>query len=53
MEPDFLTVMEQFVFALALAEIEASKVSIDGTVPAGAVRMRMNTLLKDVVRGKN
>lgn len=52
-EPDFLTVMEQFVFALALAEIEASKVSIDGTVPAGAVRMRMNTLLKDVVRGKN
>lgn len=50
-EPDFIVVMEQFVFALALAEIEASGVSVDGTVPVSAVRMRMNSLLKDVAKG--
>lgn len=50
-EPTFLNVMEQFVFALALAEIESQNISIDGNVPASSVRMKMNDLLKDVVKG--
>ena len=52
-EPEFLGVMEQFIFALALAEIESSRISIDGKIEAHALRMRMNELLKDVARGGN
>lgn len=50
-EPTFLKVMEQFVFALALAEVESQNISIDGNVPASTVRMKMNDLLKEVVKG--
>lgn len=50
-EPTFLKVMEQFVFALALAEIESQNISIDGNVPASTVRMKMNDLLREVVKG--
>lgn len=50
-EPDFLSVMEQFVFALALAEIESIHTSVDGMVSASSVRMKMNDFLKDVADG--
>lgn len=50
-EPAFLQVMENFVFALALSEIESLRSSVDGLVEAGSVRMRMNEILKDVVNG--
>lgn len=50
-EPDFLSVMEQFVFALALAEIESQHTSIDGMISAGTIRMKMNDFLKDVANG--
>lgn len=50
-EPDFLNVMEQFVFALALAEIESLQTSIEGMVPASTIRLKMNDFLKDVVKG--
>ena len=50
-EPAFLQVMENFVFALALSEIEALRSSVDGLIEAGSVRMRMNEILKDVVSG--
>lgn len=51
-EPDFLTVMEQFVFALALAEIESQKTGLDGMVMASSIRMKMNDLLKEVAKGE-
>lgn len=50
-EPDFLQVMEKFIFALALSEIEAMRSGIDGLVEASAIRMKMNEILKDVVNG--
>ena len=43
--------MEQFVFALALAEIESIHTSVDGMVSASSVRMKMNDFLKDVADG--
>jgi len=50
-EPAFLSVMEQFVFALSLAEIESMSISTDGNVPAATLRMKMNDLLKEVAKG--
>lgn len=50
-EPAFLQIMEQFVFALALSEIEAMESSPDGQVEASAVRMRMNDILKVIANG--
>ena len=50
-EPAFLQIMEQFVFALALSEIEAMETSPDGQVDASAVRMRMNDILKMIASG--
>lgn len=50
-EPEFLQVMEKFVFALALSEIESLKSSVDGQVESSAIRMRMNDILKDVANG--
>ena len=50
-EPAFLQIMEQFVFALALSEIEAMESSPDGQVEASAVRMRMNDMLKVIANG--
>lgn len=52
-EPDFLTVMEQFVFALTLAEIESQKTGIDGMVTASSMRLKMNDILKEVANGGN
>lgn len=50
-EPEFLSVMEQFVFALALAEIESISISTDGNVPVSTLRMKMNDMLKEVAKG--
>ena len=50
-EPDFLGVMEQFVFALSLAEIESMSISNDGNIPASTVRLKMNDILKEVTKG--
>ena len=50
-EPNFLAIMEQFVFALAITEIEITQTSIDGMVNASAVRMKMNDILKNLIKG--
>lgn len=51
-EPDFLIVMEQFIFALALAEIESQKTSVAGMVTSSSIRLKMNDLLKEVAKGE-
>lgn len=45
----FLTIMEQFTFALALSEIEAMRLSIDGKIDPSSIRMKMNDTLKAVI----
>lgn len=50
-EPEFLSVMEQFVFALALAEIESMSIGTDGNVPASTLRLKMNDILKEMAKG--
>lgn len=52
-EPEFLAIMEQFVFAMALTEIEVMQLSEDSMVEASAVRMKMNDILKELVQGGN
>lgn len=50
-DPQFLVIMQQFTFALALSEIEARRISVDGKIDAGTIRMKMNEILKSVMRG--
>lgn len=50
-DAEFLKVMQQFVFALALAEIESSNNGDDGLIAPGSIRLRMNDILKHVVDG--
>ena len=45
----FLTIMEQFTFALALSEIEAMRLSVDGKIDPSSIRTRMNETLKAVI----
>lgn len=52
-EPEFLSLMEQFVFAMALTEIEVMQTSEDNMVEVSAVRMKMNDILKELVKGGN
>ena len=52
-EPEFLAIMEQFVFAMALTEIEVMQTSEDNMVEISAVRMKMNDILKELVKGGN
>lgn len=49
-EPDFLSVLEQFVFAIALTEIEVLHMSTDNMIEVSALRMKMNDILKQLVR---
>ena len=49
-DPNFLELMQQFTFALALAEIEARNTSVDGKVPPAAIRTKMNEALKAVLK---
>lgn len=50
-DAEFLTVMQKFVFALALAEIESTSNGSDGLVAPSSIRLRMNDILKHVVDG--
>lgn len=45
----FLTIMEQFTFALALSEIEAMRLSVDGKIDPSSIRTKMNDTLKAVI----
>lgn len=45
----FLAIMEQFTFALALSEIEAMRLSVDGKIDPSSIRMKMNDTLKAVI----
>ena len=47
---NILTIMEQFTFALALSEIEAMRLSVDGKIDPSSIRMRMNETLKAVIK---
>ena len=49
-EPNFLAIMEQFVFALTVTEIEITQTSENGMVSASAVRMKMNDILKNLIK---
>ena len=49
----FLSLMEQFIFAMALTEIEVMQTSEDNMVEISAVRMKMNDILKLLVKGGN
>lgn len=49
-DANFLTIMEQFAFALALSEIEAMRLSTDGKIDPSSIRMRMNDTLKAVIK---
>lgn len=49
----FLTIMEQFTFALALSEIEAMRLSVDGKIDPSSIRMKMNDTLKAVIEEGN
>ncbi len=50
-DPQFLELMQQFTFALALSEIEAKRGSVEGKVLPSAVRTKMNETLKTVLKG--
>lgn len=50
-DANFLTIMEQFTFALALSEIEAMRLSVDGKIDPSSIRMKMNDTLKAVIKG--
>jgi hypothetical protein len=50
-DANFLTIMEQFTFALALSEIEAMRLSTDGKIDPSTIRMKMNDTLKAVIKG--
>ena len=52
-DADFLTIMEQFTFALALSEIEAMRLSVDGKIEPSSIRMKMNDTLKAVIKGED
>lgn len=52
-EPEFLSIMEQFVFAIAITEIEVMQISENNMVESSAVRMRMNDILKELVKGED
>lgn len=45
----FLMIMEQFTFALALSEIEAMRLSLDGKIDPSSIRTKMNDTLKAVI----
>ncbi len=49
-DPKFLDLMQQFTFALALAEIESRRTSVDGKVDPGTIRIKMNEALKAVIK---
>lgn len=50
-DPKFLLIMQQFTFALALSEIESRRISVDGKIDASTIRMKMNEILKSIMRG--
>lgn len=47
---DFVILMTKFVVALALAEIEASLVNVDGKIESSAIRLKMNKILELVAQ---
>ena len=51
-DSQFLLIMQQFTFALALSEIEARRINTDGKIDASVIRMKMNDILKNVMRGE-
>lgn len=51
-DPDFMEVMQLFIFAMALSEIESRRLETNGKIDAGAIRMQMNETLKSIMEGK-
>lgn len=50
-DADFLSIMEQFIFAFSLAEIEAANTGINHKIEPSDIRMSMNDMLKKVIYG--
>lgn len=48
-DPKFLAIMQQFTFALALSEIEARRISVNGKISASTIRIKMNDILKSII----
>ena len=40
--------MQNFIFAFAISEVQSRKLGINGQVSPGAIRTRMNEILKNV-----
>jgi len=51
-DENFLSIMEQFTFALVLSEIEAMRLSVDGRIEPSSIRIKMNETLKAVIKEK-
>lgn len=49
-EPDFLNIMQKFVFAMALAEVEATALSPDEKISPYEIRLKMNDFLKKLAK---
>jgi DNA-binding Lrp family transcriptional regulator len=49
-DPEFMSVMQTFTFALALSEIESRRTATEGKVEASAIRMKMNETLKSILK---
>ena len=49
-DPMFLSIMQKFTFAFALAEIDSKKTSTDGKIDPGTIRTRMNDALKAAIK---
>lgn len=49
-DPKFFEVMQQFIFALALSEIESKRTGVEGRILPNAIRSKMNETLKAVIK---
>lgn len=49
-DPTFLSIMEQFIFAFALSEIESYKTNEGGKIEPSTIRMGMNDMLKSIIK---
>lgn len=47
--PEFIAVMQRFILAFAISEINIRQLSPDGRVEPGAFRTKMNSILKEIV----
>ena len=52
-DPKFISAMQNFIFAFAISEVQATKLGAEGMITPGTIRTRMNEILKVVGNGKD